>query len=155
MRINLATDTLLRWNKFEQKMKSEMSKDVYHCCIIVSLQRLLIQGEDSAKLIAKQLARDHQVPDLENDFFEGAKLIAAGFKQTEDKSSEILKYSFLYIKFIKKYNPDFSKKTFLNRTFRGDIFQSKEVNNLDQARRNITVFFLRCIQGVAEPDWFS
>tara|TARA_B100000900_G_scaffold407877_1_gene421277 strand:- start:2232 stop:2642 length:411 start_codon:yes stop_codon:yes gene_type:complete len=136
-------------------MKSEINKDVYHANIIVSLQYLLIKGEDSAKLIAKENAQHWKTPDLEDDFFNGAKLIAEQFKKTEHQSSEILQYIPLYIKFLKKYNPDFSKKTFLNRTFRGAAFNSKDINNLEQATKNISFFLIRCLNGAAEHDWFS
>ena len=73
----------------------------------------------------------------------------------ELRSSEIVKYIPLYIKFLKKYNPDFSKKSFLNKTFRGSAFNSKEINNLEQATKNISFFLIRCINGAAENDWFA
>lgn len=136
-------------------MKSEINRDIYHANIILSLQYLLIHDENKAKNIAREIAKEYEVYDLSDDFFNGAKIIAEQFSKTEHKSAEIVKYIPLYIRFLKKYNPDFSKKSFLNKTFKGSAFASKEVNNLEQATKNITLFLIRCINGVADNDWFS
>ena len=136
-------------------MKSKINTDIYHANIILSLQYLLTHGEDQAKNIAMEMAQEYKVYDLGSDFFNGAKLIAEQFSKTEHQSSEIVKYIPLYIKFLKKYNPDFSKKSFVNKTFRGSAFNSNEINNLEQATKNISFFLIRCINGAAENDWFA
>ena len=61
-------------------MKSEINKGVYHGCIAVTLKFLLVAGEEAAKSTAREMAQTHRTPDLEDDFYNGAKFVSIKIK---------------------------------------------------------------------------
>ena len=136
-------------------MSAQINNDVYCASIVAVLSHFLQEGEESAKQTAAELAQDHGTRNLEGEFLNGARSIAEQFSKTEHSNQEIIKYIPLYIRFLRRYNSDFSPKSFLNKTFRGAVFSSKEVNNLEQSTKRITIFLLRCLSGTAEQDWFE
>ena len=136
-------------------MNNEIDNDTYCSCIVLALIYLLRSGEERAKLEASEIANAYDVKALEREFFDSAKSIAEKLSKTEHANEEIIKYLSLYTKFLKRYNSNFSPKSFLGRTFRGKAFSVSEVNNSDQAISRIITFLLRCLTGTAEPDWFK
>ena len=136
-------------------MNNEIDNDIYCSCIVVVLLYLLDAGEERAKLEASEIANAYDVKALEGEFFDSAKSIAEKLSKTEHTNQEIIRYLSLYTKFLKRYNSNFSPKSFLGRTFRGKAFSSKEVNSSDQAISRIIAFLLRCLTGTGEPDWFQ
>ena len=138
----------------KRRMSVELDNDIYCASIAVVLIDLLRSGEEAAKLQAKDMAESYGVISLEAEYINSAQSIADNLSKTDHSKEEILRYLTLYIKFLRNYNSDFSKKSFFGRTFRGNVFGSPVINNPDQAISRITAFILRCLSGTAEQDWF-
>ena len=64
-------------------MSAEINNDVSCACIVTVLLFFLGEGEESAEQIARELAQDYGVNNLEYEFFNGAKSIAEQFSKTE------------------------------------------------------------------------
>ncbi len=134
-------------------MSKEINVDVYCASIIGVLQYLLKEGEESAKSVAKEFA-DGKDPILAEEFLMGAKSLAEKLSKTNHTSEEILPLIPLYIKFLRKFNSDFTPKSFLKKTFRGSIFSKSQINNLHESEKRVLAFLLRCLSGMADEDWF-
>ena len=145
---------MMKNGNWEKKMSIKLDNDIYCASIVVVLVDLLRSGAETAKLQAKDMAESYDVISLEAEYINSAQSIADNLSNTGHTKEEILRYLTLYIKFLRNYNSDFSKKSFFAKTFRGKVFGSPVINNPDQAITRITAFILRCLSGTAEQDWF-
>lgn len=136
-------------------MKTEVDNGIYCACIVVVLHSLILSGEEKAALTAKEIAQDYSIDNLQDDFYNGAKSVLSQLSKTEHSNQEVIRFIPLYTKFLKKFNSDFSPKSFLKRTFRGQVFSKGEVNNLEKSSKMITLFFIHCLSGTARPEWFE
>ena len=134
-------------------MSKEISNDYYCCSIIGVLQFLLKEGEESAISVAKEFA-DGKDPVLAEEFLMGAKSLAEKLSKTKHSTDEILPFIPLYLKFSKKFNSDFTPKSFLMKTFRGEVFSKSQINNLHESEQRVLAFLLRCLSGIADEAWF-
>ena len=130
-----------------------MNNDVYCGSIIVVLQYLLLENEESAKSTAVAFA-EGKSPLLADEFLMAARSLAEKLSKTSYSTDEILSMIPLYIKFLRKFHSDFTPKSLFKKTFRGSIFSASEINNAKESEQRILAFLLRCLTGMADESWF-